>query len=97
MAAKRPVRGAYVKIEHVVLDMKRTATFTFRFVAPNSGKRRRGAPVGMLLSVDVPCHKNQVTSAEQAAAWSRLRGMISRDIAEGWVKFIDAMVAKSKR
>lgn len=96
MAARRAARGAYVKIEQVVLDMKRTATFTFRFVAPGR-KNRRGAPVGMLLSVDVPCAKNLVTSAEQAAAWSRLRETVSRDVAEGWAKFIDAMVAKSDR
>jgi hypothetical protein len=87
------VRGAYVKIEQVVLDMKGTATFTFRLVGPSSGGKRRGAPdeIGALLSVGVPC-TNQVTSAEAAAAWARLR-----DLAEGWAKFIDAMVAKSKR
>ena len=93
MVANRPMRGAYVKIESVVLDMNRTATFTFRFVAPSNAKRRRGAPdkLEMLLSVDVPC-ANQVTGTEQAAAWARLR-----DVAEGWAKFIDAMVAKGKR
>jgi hypothetical protein len=81
-----------VKIEQVVLDMKGTATFTFRFVAPSSGGRRRGAPdaIGMLLSVGVPC-ANRVTSTEAAAAWSRLR-----DLSEGWAKFIDAMVKKTR-